>query len=390
MSTEFIAEGGQDLRAIRVVLAGPETGLQRQRDDRRRDILVDRLLDRPASLARIGDPALEVLEVLVAGERPLRQLEQPRADHGAVIPQCRDLLQVERVVARVHDLEPLGVGLHEAVLDAVVNHLHVMPGAGAADMQVAVLRRERQEDRLEALHRLRVAADHQAEAVGEAPDPSRHASIDVFDALLLQLGMAPLVVVEVRVAAVDDRVAGLEVLEQLLDLRLGRVAGRDHDPDGPRLLQLADQLGDRERAVGALAGDLLRLFGGPVVRDDFVLVAQQAANHVRAHPPQADESDAHLRQASEWGLARAWPRACSSVARAASGSSPRWTRAMGRSCDSIDPKSPAAWASMSWPKVCGQPGIGRSFGWSDVSWRNQPIGAPPLWSCPVEWRKRGP
>ena len=53
-------------------------------------------------------------------------------------------------------------------------------------------------------------------------------------------------------------------------------------------------------------------------------------------------------------------------------------------------RSPAAWASMSGPKVYGQPGIGRSTGWSTVSWRNQPIGAPPLWSWPVEWRKRGP
>ena len=34
----------------------------------------------------------------------------------------------------------------------------------------------------------------------------------------------------------------------------------------------------------------------------------------------------------------------------ASGSAPRWTRRMGRSCDSIAAKSPAAWASMSWPK----------------------------------------
>ena len=34
--------------------------------------------------------------------------------------------------------------------------------------------------------------------------------------------------------------------------------------------------------------------------------------------------------------------------------------------------------------------MSRSAGWSAVSWRNQPIGAPPLWSWPVECRKRGP
>ena len=35
-------------------------------------------------------------------------------------------------------------------------------------------------------------------------------------------------------------------------------------------------------------------------------------------------------------------------------------------------------------------GMDRSTGWSLVNWTNQPIGAPPLWSWPVECRKRGP
>jgi hypothetical protein len=45
--------------------------------------------------------------------------------------------------------------------------------------------------------------------------------------MLLEHRVAPDVVVEVRVAAVDDRVAGLEVLEQLRDLGLGRIARRE-------------------------------------------------------------------------------------------------------------------------------------------------------------------
>ena len=48
--------------------------------------------------------------------------------------------EVELVVARVHDLEALGVGLHQAVLDAVVDHLHVVAGARPADVEVAVRR----------------------------------------------------------------------------------------------------------------------------------------------------------------------------------------------------------------------------------------------------------
>ena len=42
-----------------------------------------------------------------------------------------------------------------------------------------------------------------------------------------------------------------------------------------------------------LAGDLLRLLRRPVVGDDLVAVAEQAADHVRAHPAESDETDLH-------------------------------------------------------------------------------------------------
>ncbi len=37
--------------------------------------------------------------------------------------------------------KPFGVGLHEAVLDAVVDHLHEVPGARGAAVEIALLRR---------------------------------------------------------------------------------------------------------------------------------------------------------------------------------------------------------------------------------------------------------
>ena len=112
--------------------------------------------------------------------------------------------------------------------------------------------------------------------------------------------MAADVVVEVGVAAVDDRVARLEVLEQLLDLGLGRVAGRDHHPDRARLLELVDQLLDRVRRDRALALglDLLGLLRRPVVDDDLVAVADEPADHVGPHPAETDEPDAHVGQPS--------------------------------------------------------------------------------------------
>ncbi len=170
-----------------------------------------------------------------------------------------------------------------------------MAGSRAADVEVAARRGERREDRLERLDRVLLAADHEAVADLEAPDPAARAGIDVVDALRGEVTLAALVVVEVRVAAVDDRVAGLEVLHQLLDLSLGCVAGRDHDPDGPRLFEAVDELGDRERGCRAFAGDLLRLLGRPVVGDDLMAVTEEAANHVRAHPAESDETDPHSR-----------------------------------------------------------------------------------------------
>ena len=93
----------------------------------RRHVVVDGLLDGPAALAGVGHEALEVLEVrAVRPERPPGQFQQPRADDRALHPQLGDRGEVEVVVARVHDLEAFGVRLHQAVFDAVVDHLHVV------------------------------------------------------------------------------------------------------------------------------------------------------------------------------------------------------------------------------------------------------------------------
>src|SRR4029453_11627918 len=134
----------------------------------------------------------------------------------------------------------------------------------------------------------------------EAPDPARRPGIDVVDALLLQRRVPADIVVEVGVAAVDDRVARLEVLEELLDLRLGGVPGGDHPPDRPGLVQRGYELVDREERLGALtlALDLAGLLGRPVVDVDLVAVAHQTADHIGAHPSETDEAEAHVRQPS--------------------------------------------------------------------------------------------
>src|SRR5260370_307089 len=82
-----------------------------------------------------------------------------------------------------------GVGDHDAVLDAVVDHLHEMAGTGRAAMQIAALGRaadllasgkprrgvsagrQRGEDRIEVLDDRLVAADHEAISALQPPHP---------------------------------------------------------------------------------------------------------------------------------------------------------------------------------------------------------------------------
>src|SRR5205823_4729261 len=77
---------------------------------------------------------------------------------------ARDLVRVEVVLGVLHDLEPLRVRLHQAVLDPVVHHLYEVPRPRGPDVCVAVLRSKRFEDRLQTPDGLVIAPHHQAEA----------------------------------------------------------------------------------------------------------------------------------------------------------------------------------------------------------------------------------
>src|SRR5580698_2884518 len=92
---ELIPEGREDLRAVRLDLPRTEPGLQRERDDGGRHVLVDGRLDGPPALARVLDPALDGMEIGIVLERGLEQLEQPGADDRAVPPDGRDVVEVE-------------------------------------------------------------------------------------------------------------------------------------------------------------------------------------------------------------------------------------------------------------------------------------------------------
>src|SRR5262249_25201490 len=81
--------------------------------------------------------------------------------------------------------------------------------------------------------RVAIAAGHEAVAHLEPPDAAGNADVDEMDAARRSLGMPALRVVEVGVAAVDDRVSGRGEGKQLLECRLGDLAGRHHHPERP-------------------------------------------------------------------------------------------------------------------------------------------------------------
>src|SRR5690242_3325604 len=74
--------------------------------------LVDRGVERPAPLARVGDMTSEAIELGRARERTRGEVEQPRADYAAAPPQLGDLgeLEVVRVILRMAERSGFGVG----------------------------------------------------------------------------------------------------------------------------------------------------------------------------------------------------------------------------------------------------------------------------------------
>ncbi len=204
-------------------------------------------------------------------------------------------MQVEVVLVGLgHDLEALGVGLHEAVLDAVVDHLHEMPGPDRPDVGVAALGRQGEEDGLGGRDRLGAPAHHQAVAVLEAPYTAGGAGVDELDAVLGETGGIGGGVLVVRVAAVDDDVARLEQTGERGHGVLGGLAGGDHHPGHARLRQLGGQLLQARGRLGSVAGHGRTCLGPEVEAYDLVPVFDQAPGHVGAHLAEADHPDAHL------------------------------------------------------------------------------------------------
>ena len=176
-----------------------------------------------------------------------RDLDQEAVEF-ALVPLAEDLVELlgARVQRGFQDRVGLADELHVAVLDAVVHHLHVVAGAVRAHVAAARLAlgdgRDLRVDRRERLPAFVRTARHDARAFQRAFLPAAHADAEEVNALFLERLFAALRVGPERVAAVDDDVAGFEQRDELLDDRVHRRAGLDHDLRAARALQRGDEI----------------------------------------------------------------------------------------------------------------------------------------------------
>src|SRR2546425_8771361 len=354
VTAELIAHGREQLVGEVRFAARGEALVQRGGEDGGRHRLVDGRPDRPPPLAGIGHAPLETLERRILDERGSREVEQPGGDDAPASPHLGDVGQVEVVlivlgiaqrrrlgvdlvapladVRGAQDAEPLGVRGHDAVLDAVVDHLdevaaaarsavEIPPLGGAADgfppgraRDVADAGSQGREDRIEVLDRRRLAADHQAVPALPSPDAAAGSDVYIADALLAELLPAADIVDVVGIAAVDEDVPRRQMRQKVID---GRVHDRrwNHQPDGPRRLQLLHEIRDRRGPDGLRPSQLLDRFRRPVEDHALVVAREKPLDHVGAHAAESDHSELHHRLL------------CRSVCASSSVSSFIWSRA---------------------------------------------------------------
>jgi hypothetical protein len=273
-----------------------------------RDAEVQGDLDRPAAgallLRLVHDHVHERLpgRRVHVGEDLGRDLDQVRVEAPGV-PRAEDLRDPRGLVPGdvAQQLVSLADELLVGVLNAVVHHLHEVPGAVGshvrdAGLAVGRLRGDLLQHRAEGRVRLDRAARHDARAEQRALLAAGDARAHEVDALLAQLSLTAAGVGEVRVAAVDDHVAGFQERGELLDDRVGGAARLHHDDQAPRPFERGHELlGGLGRDELALVPELLdqgvRAGRRPVVQRDRVAVTCEVAGEVAAHHREARHAD---------------------------------------------------------------------------------------------------
>ena len=207
--------------------------------------------------------------------------------------------------AGLHQVIGFADELHVAVLDAVVDHLHVVARAVfahpiAAGRPVIDLGSDLLEDVFHVRPGSGRAAGHDAGAAPGAFLAAGNAGADIEQALGLDVLCAADRVFEKGVAAVNDDVTRFEVRDDLLNEFVHCLAGLHHEHDAAGLLEQSDHLlnGVRANDIGALGlliEEVVHLGDGAVVSGHSEPVVVHVQNQILAHNGQPDYSNISFR-----------------------------------------------------------------------------------------------
>ncbi len=213
-------------------------------------------------------------------------------------------------VGGAQNAQPLGVGGHEAVLDAVVNHLDEMAGAVRTAVQIALLggavqllasrsarrvaraRRQRREDRIEMLDHVLFAADHHAVAALQAPDAAARPHIHVVDSLCRKFLGAPDVIHVIGIAAVDEDVSGSRCGRSSAMVSSTAAAGTISQI-ARGFSSFATKSWSEELPVAFSCTRSLTAFGDLSNTTHSMASFEEPAHHVCSHPSKTNHSELH-------------------------------------------------------------------------------------------------
>ena len=149
MAAEPVAHGRQDLLGEGVVLARAEARIERGRQHVGRHRLVDRRHERSSGLRRnpprrpnSSRASRSSASAIAVRSSSHEVTTLPRRHTSAMSARSRSKRSSGGSASRVgvaQDVEALGIGLHQAVLDAVVDHLDEVARRRRARMDIAAL-----------------------------------------------------------------------------------------------------------------------------------------------------------------------------------------------------------------------------------------------------------
>ena len=95
MPAELIAHRGEQSVGIGLLVARAQPRHERERQDRRGDVEIDRFEHRPSAFAGIGNPRLDPFHLGIFVKGASGEIEEPGADDAALTPDLGDLGEIE-------------------------------------------------------------------------------------------------------------------------------------------------------------------------------------------------------------------------------------------------------------------------------------------------------